>query len=536
MLKLKFYIFVFFLMINFKIGAQNTVTQNYEIDQIVTDSYFLNLQILENTIYIGSYSGLYTFSFQNGIKKIDPKIKGYISSTLEKEAFSNVKFSAKDSILLPADYRSNYLNSISFKNKKMIISRGKLFVFKQKKYFLNRYPSTRTISENYTGTYSGIFKDSKRIGSQKYTNGFIREFKNKTFLCYDGLVEIKKDTTLLQINFSMTLNDPKPISVRDISEFDKNEYLLFAENGLYLFNDLNNETKLFLKANKGPYQYFTTEYNFNTPYFIYFYDKFNYYKYEVKKQKLITLKQFDSEILYLSKDKNGFISKSFYVLFKNKNLKHFSINDFNQYESEILFKTSNLAHTIFCDKNYLFTMGDRGLDVYEFSSKKVKTNYIKDELNKNAFFIKNDTLKVGGIYGVYVLAKNDLDLKTYISEDIINITVKNYEYFILFGVIVLLLIYIFINSNTPKAEDKLLLEKIEAYVEENLKEVSVEALKIKFNITNHNLYKIMGDQKPGSYIRQKRLKLLKLLVKDKCSLEEISNKTGFSVSYLKKIV
>ena len=31
----------------------------------------------------------------------------------------------------------------------------------------------------------------------------------------------------------------------------------------------------------------------------------------------------------------------------------------------------------------------------------------------------------------------------------------------------------------------------------------------------------MGDQKPGTYIRQKRLKLLKLLVKDKSNIDVI---------------
>ena len=64
---------------------------------------------------------------------------------------------------------------------------------------------------------------------------------------------------------------------------------------------------------------------------------------------------------------------------------------------------------------------------------------------------------------------------------------------------------------------------------------AIQALKDHFEISNTTLYKIMGERKPGDYIRVKRMKKVNDLRSEGASYWEISKLTGFSLSYLKKI-
>ena len=58
----------------------------------------------------------------------------------------------------------------------------------------------------------------------------------------------------------------------------------------------------------------------------------------------------------------------------------------------------------------------------------------------------------------------------------------------------------------------------------------------EFKLTVNLLYNILGDKKPGKIIRKERLKIVKKMRRQKVSDEIISKATGFSRSYLKKIL
>jgi hypothetical protein len=49
------------------------------------------------------------------------------------------------------------------------------------------------------------------------------------------------------------------------------------------------------------------------------------------------------------------------------------------------------------------------------------------------------------------------------------------------------------------------------------------------------LYDILGNDKPGEIIRNYRMEIVRKYRRLKISEEEIAQKTGFSISYLKKI-
>ena len=79
------------------------------------------------------------------------------------------------------DLQEEYSNCISdlliIDKDLFIISRGKLFVFRELWYNFSPYESVRTITKNYIGSYSGIFKGNDLVNYPTYTNGQIKEFE-----------------------------------------------------------------------------------------------------------------------------------------------------------------------------------------------------------------------------------------------------------------------------------------------------------------------------------------------------------------------
>ena len=78
-------------------------------------------------------------------------------------------------------------------------------------------------------------------------------------------------------------------------------------------------------------------------------------------------------------------------------------------------------------------------------------------------------------------------------------------------------------------------EKIDAYIDSNISTVTIKDISDQFDIKVHELYEIMDGVKPGKYIRDKRVKIVNRMRKEGASTEEIAEKSGFSISYLKKL-
>ena len=100
-------------------------------------------------------------------------------------------------------------------------------------------------------------------------------------------------------------------------------------------------------------------------------------------------------------------------------------------------------------------------------------------------------------------------------------------------IVIIFLLYFKKSHNTKNKKE--LYKEIDLFISQNLATVSIQLLLDHFKISNTELYKIMSEKKPGDYIRAKRMKKVKELRSLDASEKEISERTGFSVSYLKKI-
>jgi hypothetical protein len=166
-------------------------------------------------------------------------------------------------------------------------------------------------------------------------------------------------------------------------------------------------------------------------------------------------------------------------------------------------------------------------------------------LNRKAFFLTENNLKIGGVYGLYDL--NLKILKTFLTDYEIKKVKDEDDLFSAWGssrilifilsLTIIVLVFIIIKQKYLglKIENQRNKKRIDEFIIKNIKDVSVNNILLEFNMGIHELYKIMGKDKPGKYITKRRLVLVKdLRLKNKTD-EEISELTGFSVSYLKKI-
>ena len=90
-------------------------------------------------------------------------------------------------------------NVVTFKNKNLLFlfSKGKLIVYHLSHYQFEAIGSTRSFSDNFIGTYNGIFLKNKKLKNPIYTSGYIREYDSETFICYDGLYRINKKDSVI---------------------------------------------------------------------------------------------------------------------------------------------------------------------------------------------------------------------------------------------------------------------------------------------------------------------------------------------------
>ena len=91
------------------------------------------------------------------------------------------------------------------------------------------------------------------------------------------------------------------------------------------------------------------------------------------------------------------------------------------------------------------------------------------------------------------------------------------------------------NEVLESIESPLDREQIESYIRENLSTASLKSIPSHFETTTRHIYKIIEPDKPGSIIQKLRLELVMEMKKSGADPEQISEATGLSVSYIRKI-
>ena len=538
----KYIVFGLFLLCTIKVFSQ------YELTNIIKENtYFYNGVTTENKVYFGSSSGIVEYK-DGEIYLINQKIKGpikIIGGVLQKGDNDRI-FEYNDDYknLIPENIRSSSLTSLTTDKRLYLFSKGVVYVFDKNKAYTDTYPSVRSISKNYVGTYGGIFdRNKKRLDYPDYTDGKIKDFGELSFICWHGLTVLKNNEILkdyLDPNYSgVQISGQNLGSARDIEKIKDDEYILFTNKGVYLIN-IEQDTVEKILENGLPSGVSFIEINeIRGLLTIFFHNDKLIYKYTTSTKNLETVFSSDTKII----SSIGTSNDKFFVLDQGLKFVEISKNKINQIKDTI-----NLSNDITRYENQIFITKNSGLDIYNPVSDLYVENIIVDEFNSKANFVNKDTLYLGSTSGLYKLTRDNI-YELYFNK--LNqkekIKTQEYEYskleIFLIILVLILIVYVIvgtikfysIKSVVATPEPKNIYPEIEAFIEENLSNISIKMICRKFNLSTLELYKLNPKIKPGELIRTKRVNKVRELRKKKISEQIISKKTGFSLSYLKKI-
>ena len=520
--------------------------QNFEINKILSNNYIHNIVSNEKGVYIGTSDGIFVVDEAYNLKLFNAKIKGAINQNFEPVNASLIRYTSSYNELLPKFYQNNSVSAVKQDDHLLLVSRGKLFAYKKTFYSFESTPSVRSISSNYLGTYGGIFKNGAKLEYPTYSSGKIREFDNKTFICYDGLYIVDdngnatdfKSFEYTSLERQSSFQDEIGL-IRDIIYIKKDAYVLFSTRGIYLF-ELSKEklTPMYELESQDDF----VEFIYHVKSLgVYFFNKNSIYKLDVKERNIELIKRLDFSSKFLTIDKKKGINKVYVISTSNKLLSYEYVG--NKWVMQELCNLNPSSHSIYNVDNYLLIAGNNGLDVFDLTSYKFFKNVIPDELNKYAFYSDKNEVQLGGVYGIYKFNTEDLksNFNTPNEPNQKTNTEKAFSYEVIFILLLIILVLVVLlvlktKNNTAKSKNNYLkLKEIDRYIESNISSVSLKELTDHFDLKVHDIYEIMEGIKPGKYIRDKRMKIVNKMRKEGVSIEDISQKSGFSISYLKKL-
>ena len=79
-----------------------------------------------------------------------------------------------------------------------------------------------------------------------------------------------------------------------------------------------------------------------------------------------------------------------------------------------------------------------------------------------------------------------------------------------------------------------MISNIKRFINKNLSRVTLKMLEAEFNLDYNDINSINKNFKPAKYIKQERLELAKNLLLNKRLISEVSEKTGYSETYILK--
>jgi len=529
------------------VALSQQVEQIFELKETHHTSYFFNTIVVDNKLFFGTSNGVqYYDNKTKTLKLINTHIVGAIDHYNGEFININTPVDNLYNHLLPINYSKSKSNTLVYRSDIYIICRGVLFVFNLKSYNVKPLPSIRSISKNYIGSYDGIYSliNNEKIEFPTYTSSFIREFDGVTFINWDGLSIIDKNG---QRNFYASNGEGIEIKdeiiglANDVEKIDVNRFLLFTSYGVYLFNDKTLDFKQVLSASKyGILNFIRSEKDINRASRVFLHNDKTIFQYLPTTKELTKIASFDSFIVDVFSN-----SASIYYVLTDKDVRKIHLTE--KKENYILFDNITLPNNIGVFKNFVFVTSDVGLYLFDLKTKVGKELIIKEEFNKNAFFIDNNKLNLGSINGLYEFDNSTLTNLFNEQEDLQekeNIIIRK-DKLLIYGLFILLLVaggFLFfrqklINYNIKKEKYKGINQaQINEYIVSNISSVSINSICDHFELPVNKLYNLLGDKKPGDLIRDERLKIVRQMKIENKSKKEIAQATGFSTSYLKKLL
>jgi len=527
------YIIGFFLLFSNNLVSNNLSNNNFTIHKIYDDKIFYNFVTYENELYVSSSNGIHKIDkYGDNLILFNASIFGAINSIFERNNNFKIKF-----IELPNVYPNLYADAITdfayLDNNLYVIARGKLLIYNNLKYSFNSAGSVRSITDNAIGTYGGVYINGNKLNKITYTDGQIRKFDSITFVCYNGLLSYKDNIeTKLYNNDNSIRTKGEYGAISDIYAISNSKFIVISDKGIYKYDNESNVFDLvYTNQNKIIPIRNKIDSRIKDRGEFHFIDDKRYISLNIKDNKIDII---ESNIKYeikdiLESDVNG---NDFYAISKNNLLLSLKrTKDGLKFREKFPIESS--AHTISDYENLIFLSGDKGLSIFEKTKKKIYDNYIIEEFNKGAIYKENNKISFGSIHGVYTIDDIKDFEKSLIFKDFKIKNNKNYLYLGVFLFIFILIIIIRVLTK-KNITDEQLIQSIKRFIRKNLSSVTLKMLEIEFNLDYNEINSINKNFKPAKYIKTERLDLTKKMLLNKKTISEISEKTGYSETYLLK--
>lgn len=529
-----FYInFILSFVVLFNNGFTNNLKGDFIIKKIYDDKVFYNFVAYENDLYVSSNKGIFIVnSSEDNLNLFDASITGPINSIFEKNNNYKVKF-VKSPIVYPELINKTTTDFAYLDNDLYLIARGQLLIYNSLTYSFKPFGSVRSITENAVGSYGGVYINGNKLNTITYTDGQIKEFDSITFVCYNGLVSYKNNTeTKLYNNDNSIRTKGEYGRMSTIYGIGNSKYLAISDKGIYNYDNESNVFKLIYNAQNEiiPIRNKINERIKDRKEF-HFIDNKKYISLNVKDNKIDVI---ESDIKYEIKDilESDINGNYFYAISKNNLLLILKrTKEGIRLAKQYPIKTT--AHTISDYNNLIFLSGDNGLSIFEKTKKKIYDNYIVDEFNSGAIYKEANKISFGSIHGVYSIDDlNDFE-KSIIFKDFKMKNSRPYLYVGL-GLLIIVLITIIRVLNKKNITEEQLIFNIKRFIRKNLSSVTLKMLEVEFNLDYNEINSINKNFKPAKYIKTERLDLTKNMLLNKKTISEISEKTGYSETYLLK--
>ena len=537
---------LFSLLIITCLGQSNDTILN----MVMSKPYFYNvIQEGNGRVFVGTSEGI--FEMKGTTPRQYSSRKGYLTMNTKGEPVvdsNGIKYhrNTKFARLLPYQEVVREEYHAREGNIFYISSGGRLYIFDILNY---RYSYTghsfRSISKNLLSTYSGIYLNGKRLSAPApvFTDGYVREYGERAFLCSYGLFVLEKQALatgklIPGVNY-FTYEDTGRKFINDIFPVpDEQGYLIASQEDLsivdknfkisrVLYKKKNGTEPITLIGGDSLETFFTDEgellsfrYKANNTIFS-----------KVKLPEPIMAGIFDNDQIYLVTRK--------------------ALYRFNS--GQILEKLSAFenAHTL-CRINgsELVISSDIGLYLFNTVTRESSIIVKGVEFNRRALYVDNDILHAGSANGLYSITLQDIPSLVMMNKSELpkDKFTKDIEIagIMLFLIIAMLIFLVFrYKRKLQTVETKLEVvslnevhvskEKVEEFIRINLSNASLKSINEHFGTNTTQLYTILKPEKPGSIIQKIRMEIVDVMRKAGKSNLDVSQVTGLSVSYLKKL-
>jgi len=494
-------------------------------------------------VFAGTSDGMYEIRGLKLYKKNDEKgyitLDGRSNLRIDPEGIKNYE-ERKLLYLLPYPDQGREEYHVSTKDYLYIVSNGTLYIF-EFTHFKITYPnmSIRTISKHLIGGYSGVFFNGKKLIVPPFCDGYIREINQKAFVCYSDLLAFNMpvnpgDTTLTPVDLTSLKQVPyKYISDIHYSNTDHSYYLSSQGKLLNLDKDLIKTSIIYTFDGEN-----TALLGSARTSLIFSADTRLLSRKYVEKN-IDTLATLDQVIL------DGFLtSKNYYIL--TKDALHVLYSDGTLKKLTML----NDAHTILGISTTEMLIGSNaGLFLFNTVDNTLSTVIEGVEFNRKALFLNENIVYAGSITGLYsitVASISELIQRNKYRSTFFDENTKYYVFALLLCIIIiawlirlLTLMRKKLNANKQALDEattpEVTRQMIEDYIRENLATASINSINDHFNTNSTYVYSLFEPEKPGSFIQHLRMQLVADMKKKGHKIPEISEVTGLSESYIRKL-